>query len=112
TQLEEHAVHRLEIAPPLDRELERGIQAAKQRHTEVRFQRLDLPADRRWREMQLRSRVLEAEPLGGARKGAQEGDRRQIFGHHRRTTPTRYRANRCRFKSSVQRPRRAALALR
>src|SRR5205085_12644096 len=60
-QLAQRAPHRSEIAAAAARQLESGIEAAEKRDTELRFERLDLPADRRRGKAELPRRFLAAQ---------------------------------------------------
>src|SRR5881296_1390096 len=75
-------MHRLEVARTLRRDLQPRVQSSKERHPEVRFQRLDLSAQGRRRQVELRRGFLEAQGFRRAREGEEERNRRQLFAHH------------------------------
>src|SRR5262249_47476750 len=80
-QLNQHAIHRLEIAQALLGDLEPRVEATKERDAEVRFKRLNLPAHRGWRQVELGRRLLETQRLRGTGESAEKRDRRQLLAH-------------------------------
>jgi hypothetical protein len=62
-------------------ELDAAIAAPEQRHAEVGFQRLDLPADGAVSEMQFAGGVGKTQALGRDLEGRQRLERRQAAAH-------------------------------
>ncbi len=71
-ELAQHSFHGLEVAPALGGDLQPRVEASKQRHTEVRFQRLDLSAHGRWRQVEPRRGLLETQGFRGTREREEE----------------------------------------
>jgi hypothetical protein len=63
------------------RELDAAIAAAEKGYAQLRFQRLDLPADRAVREMQFAGSFGKAQAIGRDLEGRKRFERRQATAH-------------------------------